>query len=175
MFYITVILFGIDENVVSSSTVDNLCQTRIWFVAIGFSLLFGTIFAKTWRIYFIFNHLKPNTKLVCVYHCMVCGQSQLSTQKQPSFKKKCAPVQDIQCEKSCEIKGGGQEMAVMVQIDGKNLIRTIQVNFCCLIPASVAISTKFTVIKILSINLYTISAISRPPPLISQFFKHWPS
>ena len=71
IFYITVILFGIDENVASSSTVDNLCQTRIWFVAIGFSLLFGTIFAKTWRIYFIFNHLKPNTKLVCVCYCIV--------------------------------------------------------------------------------------------------------
>ena len=25
-----------------------------------------------------------------------------------------------QYEKSCEIKGGGQEMAVMVQVDGKN-------------------------------------------------------
>ncbi|XP_065899524.1 gamma-aminobutyric acid type B receptor subunit 2-like [Dysidea avara] len=63
VFYITVILFGVDENVASSSTVDNLCQTRIWMVAIGFSLLYGTMFAKTWRIYFIFNHAKPNTKL----------------------------------------------------------------------------------------------------------------
>jgi len=64
VFYITVILFGVDENVASSSTVDHLCQTRIWMVAVGFSLLFGTIFAKTWRIYFIFNHTKPNTTMV---------------------------------------------------------------------------------------------------------------
>ncbi|XP_065899536.1 gamma-aminobutyric acid type B receptor subunit 2-like [Dysidea avara] len=56
IFYITVILFGVDENVASFSTVDHLCQTKIWLVAIGFSLLFGTIFAKTWRIYYIFNH-----------------------------------------------------------------------------------------------------------------------
>ncbi|XP_065899540.1 gamma-aminobutyric acid type B receptor subunit 2-like isoform X3 [Dysidea avara] len=56
IFYKTVILFGVDENVASSSTVDHLCQTKIWLVAIGFSLLFGTIFAKTWRIYYIFNH-----------------------------------------------------------------------------------------------------------------------
>ena len=56
VFYITVILFGVDENVTSFSTVDHLCQTRIWLVAIGFSLLFGTIFAKTWRVYYIFNH-----------------------------------------------------------------------------------------------------------------------
>ena len=64
IFYITVILFGVDENVASSSTVDHLCQTKIWFVAIGFNLLFGTIFAKTWRIYFVFNHIKPKAKLV---------------------------------------------------------------------------------------------------------------
>jgi len=35
LFYITVILIGVDENVASSSTVDHLCQTRIWLVAIG--------------------------------------------------------------------------------------------------------------------------------------------
>ena len=64
VFYLTVILFGVDENVASSSTVDHLCQTRIWLVAIGFSLLYGTIFAKTWRIYYIFNYSTPKSKLV---------------------------------------------------------------------------------------------------------------
>ena len=66
IFYITVILFGVDENVASFSTVDHLCQTKIWLVAIGFSLLFGSIFAKTWRIYYIFNVAKPNSKFVSV-------------------------------------------------------------------------------------------------------------
>jgi len=64
IFYITVILFGVDENVASSSTVDQLCQTRVWLVVVGFSLLFGTIFAKTWRIYYIFRHTRPNSKVV---------------------------------------------------------------------------------------------------------------
>ena len=64
LFYLTVILFGVDENVASHSTVDGLCHTRIWLVAIGFSLLYGTIFAKTWRIYYIFSHSKPNSKFV---------------------------------------------------------------------------------------------------------------
>ena len=67
LFYLTVILFGVDENVSSYSKVDGLCQARIWLVAIGFSLLYGTIFAKTWRIYYIFNHTKPNSKLVSSY------------------------------------------------------------------------------------------------------------
>ena len=64
VFYVTVILFGVDENVASHSTVDGLCHARIWLVAIGFSLLFGTIFAKAWRIYYIFNYVKPNSKFV---------------------------------------------------------------------------------------------------------------
>ena len=35
-------------------------------------------------------------------------------------KTRYGPVQNDQCEKSCEIKGGSQEMAVMVWVDGKN-------------------------------------------------------
>ena len=65
IFYTTVILFGVDENIAPFSFVDGLCQARIWLCVIGFSLLFGTIFAKAWRIYYIFNHLTPNSKTVC--------------------------------------------------------------------------------------------------------------
>ena len=36
----------------------------------------------------------------------------ISTQKQSGYKKK-VPVQNDQCEKSCEIKGGSQEMTVL--------------------------------------------------------------
>ena len=67
LFYLTVILFGVDENVLSYSKVDGLCHARIWLVAVAFSLLYGTIFAKTWRIYYIFNHTKPNSKFVSAY------------------------------------------------------------------------------------------------------------
>ena len=64
LFYVTVIIFWVDENIASHLTVDGLCHTRIWLVAIGFSLLYGTIFAKSWRIYHIFNHAKPSSKIV---------------------------------------------------------------------------------------------------------------
>ena len=64
VFYVTVILFGVDENVASYSAVDGLCHARIWLVSIGFSLFYGAIFAKTWRIYCIFNFSKPNSKFV---------------------------------------------------------------------------------------------------------------
>ena len=64
VFYTVTILFGVDENTASFSVVDGLCQARIWLCVMGFSLLFGTIFAKAARIYYIFNHLKPNSKAV---------------------------------------------------------------------------------------------------------------
>ena len=67
VYYVMVILLGVDENVASYSTVDGLCHARVWLAMIGFSLLYGTIFAKTWRIYYIFSHTKPNSKFVSSY------------------------------------------------------------------------------------------------------------
>lgn len=64
ILYVTVILFGVDENITSDSTVNGLCQARVWLCVIGFSLLFGTILAKAWRIYYVFKHSKPNSDMV---------------------------------------------------------------------------------------------------------------
>ena len=64
VLYVTVILFGIDENITSYSVVNGFCQLRIWLSVIGFSLLFGTLFAKAWRIYYIFRHFKSNARKV---------------------------------------------------------------------------------------------------------------
>ena len=51
----------------------------------------------------------------------------ISMQKQQAVKKCAAPK--CQGDKRCEIKGGGQEMAVIVASSmAKNLIMTIQVN-----------------------------------------------
>ena len=38
----------------------------------------------------------------------------ISAQKQPGCKKGAALFKSSQCEKSCQIKGGGQEMAMIV-------------------------------------------------------------
>ncbi|XP_065899549.1 gamma-aminobutyric acid type B receptor subunit 2-like isoform X3 [Dysidea avara] len=73
MFYVVVILFGVDENTASFDTVNRLCHTRIWLCATAFSLLFGTIFAKTWRIYFILRHSKPNVVIKDTYLFLIVG------------------------------------------------------------------------------------------------------
>ena len=77
IFYATVILFGVDENISSFAVADGLCQARVWLCVIGFSLLFGTIFAKAWRIYYIFHNLRPNRKVVsnCNSRIMVIATS----------------------------------------------------------------------------------------------------
>ena len=46
----------------------------------------------------------------------------ISAQKQLSCKERCSPVQNSYYEKSCEIKGGAQEMAVTAQVDDKILL-----------------------------------------------------
>ena len=104
----------------------------------------------------------------------VLQKDVISTQKQPGCKKGEALFKMASVKKSCEIKGGGQEMAVMVWDDGKIVITTIQVNFV-LIPGVMRQHnlTRIVVIKILP-STYAIPAISWPPPLISQLFSHWP-
>lgn len=68
LFYVDVILFGVDEGTPASRcTVNALCMTRLWIASIAFSLLFGTIFVKTWRVYYIFysdNRHKKGKKTV---------------------------------------------------------------------------------------------------------------
>ena len=64
VFYTIVILFGIDENVASHTTVEGLCQIRVWLVSVGFSLLYGTILAKAWKTYYIFKYTKSESKTV---------------------------------------------------------------------------------------------------------------
>lgn len=67
ILYVTIILFGVDENIASDSTVNDLCHGRVWLSVIGFSLLYGTMFAKVWKIYHTVKHSKldPDDVKVC--------------------------------------------------------------------------------------------------------------
>ena len=46
-----------------SYTVSNLCKALPWFLSIGTTLVIGTVFAKTWRLYYIYNSSKKGTRL----------------------------------------------------------------------------------------------------------------
>ena len=51
-------------------------QIHPWFASLGYSLCFGTINAKMWRVFYIFHNPKPAKRkkvCFCVYMCMcVC-------------------------------------------------------------------------------------------------------
>ena len=51
--YLLVILFGIDDGLVSFEVASVLCQFRIWVAVLAFSLIYGAILSKTFRIYYI--------------------------------------------------------------------------------------------------------------------------
>ena len=80
-----------------------------------------------------------------------------------------------QWEKSCEIKGAAKKWLWWYRLKAKILITTIQVNLCCLIPASLEISTKFTWIVVIK---FFHQPIPSQPFLGRHFdfttFSHWP-
>ena len=57
MAYCNVIISGLDEREVKDSTLDILCNVRIWILCISFTLIFCPIFAKTHKLSRIFTEL----------------------------------------------------------------------------------------------------------------------
>nr|XP_006824877.1 PREDICTED: gamma-aminobutyric acid type B receptor subunit 2-like [Saccoglossus kowalevskii] len=57
LIYVMVSLLGIDRNILHyDSQLEVLCQIRMWILAFGFTLSFGAMFSKTWRVYTIFTN-----------------------------------------------------------------------------------------------------------------------
>ncbi|XP_038065922.1 gamma-aminobutyric acid type B receptor subunit 2-like [Patiria miniata] len=55
--YACVVLFGIDVGVTSSDDVLGiLCKVRVSLITLGFTLIYGSMFSKAWRVYRIFAH-----------------------------------------------------------------------------------------------------------------------
>ncbi|KAK3101930.1 hypothetical protein FSP39_007438 [Pinctada imbricata] len=65
--YISIFLLGTDGGVVSKEYVKYVCAGRSWVLAIGFSLSFGAMFSKTWRVHAIFTNIKLNKKIIKDY------------------------------------------------------------------------------------------------------------
>ena len=58
LVYLMVVLFGIDANLVSTRVVTGLCQTRLWLGVIAFTLVYGSILAQTFRVFYILRNIK---------------------------------------------------------------------------------------------------------------------
>ena len=62
ILYISMVLFVIPTQ--SKSVIHGLCIARLWFLALGVSLAFGTIIMKMFRVYVIFSNPTPKRKKV---------------------------------------------------------------------------------------------------------------
>ena len=70
-------MFGVDQGVASPPVASAMCRLQVWVASFAFSLVFGSIFAKTLRIYYIFRNIETRVKKrkVCfrVFPCVcVC-------------------------------------------------------------------------------------------------------
>lgn len=52
----------------SEVVVHARCVLQRWFFNIGYTLAFGTVFVKMWRVYHIFNNPQPNKKILTDWH-----------------------------------------------------------------------------------------------------------
>ncbi|XP_057339586.1 gamma-aminobutyric acid type B receptor subunit 2 isoform X2 [Microplitis mediator] len=72
--YSSVIFLGLDSTLSSVQAFPYICTARAWLLMAGFSLAFGAMFSKTWRVHSIFTDVKLNKKVIKDYQLfMVVG------------------------------------------------------------------------------------------------------
>ncbi|XP_022693376.1 gamma-aminobutyric acid type B receptor subunit 2-like [Varroa jacobsoni] len=72
--YTSVILLGMDSGFMSIDHFPYICAARAWVLMSGFTLAFGAMFSKTWRVHAIFTNIKLNKKVIKDYKLfMVVG------------------------------------------------------------------------------------------------------
>ncbi|ELT87875.1 hypothetical protein CAPTEDRAFT_222380 [Capitella teleta] len=65
--YTSVFLLGADGGLVPPHHYAILCSGRTWIMCVGFTLSFGAMFSKTWRVHAIFTNIKLNKKVIKDY------------------------------------------------------------------------------------------------------------
>jgi len=70
--YASVVLFGLDARFLNLKEYGNNCNARTSVLSIGFSLSFGAMFSKTWRVHKIFTAAKTLKKMAIKdFHLLV--------------------------------------------------------------------------------------------------------
>ncbi|ELT94338.1 hypothetical protein CAPTEDRAFT_192959 [Capitella teleta] len=55
--YTACVLFGLDTSMIPREYYHIICQAKTWALACSFSLSFGAMFAKTWRVHSVFTQM----------------------------------------------------------------------------------------------------------------------
>ncbi|XP_006813511.1 gamma-aminobutyric acid type B receptor subunit 2-like [Saccoglossus kowalevskii] len=69
--YTTVILLGVNDNMWNTMTFSLVCKLRVWTMTLGFTLAFGAMFVKTWRVHKIFTATKGRSKSLKVRYAVI--------------------------------------------------------------------------------------------------------
>lgn len=69
--YLSVIFLGMDSGLSSVTAFPYICTARAWLLMAGFTLAFGAMFSKTWRVHSIFTDLKLNKKVIKDYQLFI--------------------------------------------------------------------------------------------------------
>ena len=62
--YSSVIILGLDSYLTSTVAFPYICTARVWILMSGFTLSFGSMFSKTWRVHSIFTNVSLNKKVM---------------------------------------------------------------------------------------------------------------
>ncbi|EGT43441.1 hypothetical protein CAEBREN_01118 [Caenorhabditis brenneri] len=62
--FASVIMLGLDTRIVSPDVFVWLCYMKTWTLCIGFTLSFGAMFSKTWRVHSIFTNIRMDRKAI---------------------------------------------------------------------------------------------------------------
>uniref|UniRef100_A0A061QLL2 Gamma-aminobutyric acid type B receptor subunit 2 n=1 Tax=Cupiennius salei TaxID=6928 RepID=A0A061QLL2_CUPSA len=67
-------LLGLDGQFVGEESFNTLCQARAWLLTIGFTLSYGAMFSKIWRVHRLTTKSKSESKKVASWklYVMVC-------------------------------------------------------------------------------------------------------
>nr|CDJ98154.1 Extracellular ligand-binding receptor and GPCR domain containing protein [Haemonchus contortus] len=62
--FASVVLLGIDTRILSNDNFVKLCYVKSWTLCLGFTLAFGSMFSKTWRVHSIFTNIRMDRKAI---------------------------------------------------------------------------------------------------------------
>lgn len=63
----SVYLLGLDGRFVAPTTYPSICQARAWLLTTGFTLAYGAMFSKVWRVHRLTTKAKTDPKVRMVW------------------------------------------------------------------------------------------------------------
>ena len=61
----SIVLLGLDGRFIKERYFPVICGTRAWILCIGFTLAYGAMFTKVWRVHRLRTKTKSEAKVCC--------------------------------------------------------------------------------------------------------------